>query len=217
MPKNNNFFSKIHKEAKTYLSKSKGSHSFDHTERVLNLCLHIGKKEGADLEILTLAALLHDIGRQDEDNSQGKICHAERGSFLAEKILKKYKISEEKIEKIKHCIVCHRFRGKNIPVSAEAKILFDADKLDSIGAIGIGRAFLFAGEIGAKLHNSKNIDIHKTTQYSIEDTCYREFTFKLKKIKDRMTTKEGKRIASLRHKFMVEFFKRFNKEIEGKA
>ena len=87
--------------------------------------------------------------------------------------------------------------------------------MDAIGAIGIGRAFLFAGEMGAKFHE-KDVDIEKTKEYSKEDTAYREFIVKLRKIKDRMFTKEGKRIAKERHKFMVNFFDRLNKEVDGK-
>lgn len=212
----NLIFSQLEKAAKKLLKNCKGCHGFDHTERVLSLCIKIGKKEKADMKVLIPAALLHDIGRELEDMSEGKICHAQKGAELAENILKKHKIEGSEIKKIKHCISSHRFRGKNIPKSKEAKILFDADKLDSIGAVGIGRAFLFAGEIGANLQNSKNIKIEKTKPYTKEDTAYREFIVKLNKIKSRMLTKEGKKIATERHEFMVEFFKRFQKEIEGK-
>lgn len=210
-----NILKKIEKIAKKHLSTARGSHDFDHTKRVLNLCIHIGKKEKADLEILKIAALLHDIGRKEEDESNGKLCHAEIGAQKAEKILKKLGFSEEKIKKITHCIISHRFRGNAKPKSPEAKILFDADKLDSIGAIGIGRAFLFAGEIGAKLHN-KGKNLKNAKEYSIDDTAHREFTVKLKHIKDRILTNEGKKIAKERHKFMIEFFERLNKETEGK-
>ena len=204
----------ILKEAKKILSSAKGSHDFDHTMRVYNLCIHIGKKEKANLEILKLSSLLHDIGRKEEDNANGKICHAEKGAEMAGKILKKYNYNPEKIKKIIHCIASHRFRGKTSPKTLEAKILFDADKLDSIGAVGIGRAFLFAGEIGSKLHNSK-IEILKTKEYSKEDTAYREFTFKLKHIKERMLTEEGKKLAKERHEFMIEFFERLKREVRG--
>lgn len=115
-----------------------------------------------------------------------------------------------------HCIETHRFRGNNKPQTKEAKVLFDADKLDSIGAVGIGRAFQFAGEVGARLHNG-GIDIKQTQSYSKEDTAYREFTVKLRKIKDRMLTEEGKRMAEERHRFMIAFFDRLNDEVEGKV
>lgn len=207
-----NLIEKIQQVAKEQFSSARGSHDFEHTMRVYNLCLHIGKKEKADLEILELSALLHDIGRNEEDKKKGKICHAEKGAEIAEKILKKFFYN--KIPEVLHCIRSHRFRGKNIPISKEAKILFDADKLDSIGAVGIGRAFLFAGEHGAKLHN-KEIDVLLTKEYSKEDTAYREFMVKLQHVKDRMLTKEGQNLAKERHKFMIDFFKRLKKEVKG--
>ncbi|MCK4501304.1 HD domain-containing protein, partial [Candidatus Babeliales bacterium] len=151
----------ITNRAKEYFSNSKGSHDWEHTLRVYNLCLHIGEKENADMETLKIAAILHDIGREHQDKCNGKVCHAEKGAELSRVLLSKFKISKEKVDNIVHCIQTHRFRGSNVPTSKEAKILFDADKLDSIGAVGIGRAFLFAGEIGAKLHN-KETDIDKT-------------------------------------------------------
>lgn len=205
---------KIKEQAKGFFANAKGSHDWEHTERVYNLCMHIGKKEGGDMEILKLAAILHDIGRLEQDKLNGQICHAERGAVLAREILEKYNLEKEKIDKIVHCIETHRFRGSKNPQSKEAKILSDADKLDAIGATGIGRAFLFAGEIGAKLHN-KDINMESTEPYTKEDTAYREFVVKLSKIKDRMLTQEGKRIAQERHNFMADFFNRLNKEVDG--
>jgi len=207
-------FDQIKEDAKKFFLNAKGSHNWDHTKRVYNLCIHIGKKENADLEILKLAAILHDIGREEETRSKGNICHAEKSAIFAKEILEKYGFNKEEIDKIRHCIETHRFRGDKIPMSKEAKILFDADKLDSIGAVGIGRTFLFAGEVGARLHN-KDVDIEKTEPYTKEDTGYREFMIKLRKIKDRMLTQEGKRIAEDRHQFMVDFFDRLNKEVGG--
>jgi uncharacterized protein len=210
------FIENIKTEAKSYFTNARGSHDWDHTERVYDLCLRIGKKENADIEILKLAAILHDIGREEEDRSNGKICDAEKGAILARELLEKYKIEENKIDKIVHCVECHRFRGNKIPQSIEAKVLFDADKLDSIGAVGIGRTFLFAGEVGARLHN-KEVDIENTKPYTVEDTGYREFVVKLSKIKDKMLTSEGKKIAEERHEFMVKFFDRLNEEVDGVA
>lgn len=207
-------FEKILHESKKNFTQARGSHDFDHVERVLKMAMHIGKKERADLEILKLAAVLHDISRHDSDKSNGQTDHAKDGADLGAKILRKHKIPDEKISRIIHCIESHRFRSKIKPQTLEAKILFDADKLDSIGAIGIGRAFLFAGEIGARLHNSEKSDreILKTDEYGKEDTAYREFLVKLRHIKSRMHTKEGCRLAKDRHDFMVEFFKRMKKE-----
>jgi len=204
----------IREETKHYFINAKGSHDWQHTERVYNLCLHIGKKEKADLEILKLAALLHDIGREYQDKTNGEVCHAEKGAYLAREVMERHDVDKEKVEEVIHCIECHRFRDDRIPQSKEAKVLYDADKLDSIGAVGIGRAFLFAGEVGAYLHNV-GVDIEKTEPYTKEDTAYREFAVKLSKIKDSMLTEEGKRLAEERHHYMEEFFDRLNREVKG--
>lgn len=207
-------FDEIKEEAKSFLEDADGSHDWEHTERVYKLCMHIAEKEEVDMKILKLAAILHDIGRPHQDKLKGSICHAEKGAVLSKEILKRYNLDSNEINQIVHCIECHRFRGSKIPQSKEAKILFDADKLDSIGAVGIGRAFIFAGANGARLHN-KDVDIEKTEEYTKEDTAFREFMVKLKKVKERMLTEEGKRIAEKRHNFMVEFFDRLNEEVDG--
>ena len=209
-------FERVKRDARKFFRTARGSHDWDHTERVLRLCLRIGKKERADLEILSLAAILHDIGRAEEDRTNGRVSHAEAGAAAARKILETRGAEPEKIERIVHCIETHRFRTRaGAPETLEARILFDADKLDSIGAVGIGRAFLFAGEVSARLHNPE-IDVSKTKPYTSEDTAYREYLVKLRAIKDRVHTREGKRIAAERHRFMVEFFDRLNRETDGK-
>lgn len=197
-----------------YCDAEGGCHGPDHTERVHQVALYIGRPLNADLEILSAAALLHDIGRKFETLKKGEICHALKGAEIAGGILVDLGFAKKKIDAITHCIATHRYRGENIPQSLEAKILFDADKLDSIGAIGIGRAFLFAGQLGAKLHNHESC-IENTEPYSLEDTAYREFKVKMCKIKDRMLTAEGRRLAYERHAFMEIFFERLEKEIRG--
>ena len=200
--------------AKLHFSNAKYSHDWEHTLRVYNLCLHIGQKEGADLEVLSIAAYLHDIGRTHQDQSKGTICHAEKGAEMAREILTVHPIPEEKRENIIHCILSHRFRNRHEPQTLEAKVLFDADKLDAIGAVGIARAYLFAGEVGAVLHNG-DADPEFTKPYSRDDTGYREYRVKLSRIKDRILTTEGKRMARERHAFMEAFFERFLKECKG--
>jgi len=204
----------IRKLVQKELSSTLNSHGWDHVRRVYELCLKIGKKEKADLTILGLAALLHDIGRKEEQASKGKICHAQVGAKKAEAILLRLGVPDQIRKEVLECIRSHRFRGKQVPKSLEARILFDADKLDSIGAVGIGRAFLFAGEVGARLHNSHQ-DLSKTVSYSREDTAYREFQIKLIKVKERMLTSSGKSLAEGRHRFMVRFFNRLDAEVKG--
>ena len=206
--------SRIKEEAGAFFRSARGSHDWDHTERVYRLCLRIGRKEKADLRVLELAALLHDIGREEEDRSNGKICHGRTGAALARGILERHGLDRAAVRAVVHCIRTHRFRKRAVPRTLEARVLFDADKLDSIGAVGVGRAFLFAGEVGARLHD-KAIDVRKTKPYTREDTAYREYLVKLDRVKDRMTTREGKRIAVERHRFMAAFFDRLNRETDG--
>lgn len=197
-----------------HFSRARGSHNWDHSQRVYNLCMHIGQAEGADLEVLEIAAYLHDVGRPHEDASRGGICHAEKGAEIAKDLLAAYAMPAERKANIIHCIRTHRFRGNHHPQTLEAKVLFDADKLDAIGAVGIARAFLFAGEVGARLHNP-SIEPEATQPYTEEDTGYREYKLKLSRIKDRMLTPEGRRMAAQRHAFMEAFFRRFTDEYKG--
>jgi len=206
---------KLRQMADPYHDGMGGCHGPDHTERVHKTALHIGRLMEARLDVLSAAALLHDIGRRYETREQGEICHAEKGAELARDILEKLNFPQSFIDETAHCIEAHRYRGDRNPRTLEAKILYDADKLDSIGAVGIGRAFLFAGQTGARLHNDTDVDILDCKPYSKEDTAYREFKFKMSKIKDRMLTPEGKRLAEERHYFMEIFFERLERETKG--
>ena len=215
---NKKIIKEIESEAKKYFVGASGCHDWTHVERVLNLALHIGKYEKADLDILTLACLLHDIGRKEEMKSKGKFCHAEKGAELAAKILVKHKIDQPAIDNITHCIISHRYRNQHIPKTIEAKVLFDSDKLDSIGAIGIGRDFLFSGYLKNPLYTgneTKLLKLEKDQTYGKEDTAIMEYEFKLKNIKNKILTKTGKKIAKERHDFMVAYFKRFWEEVKG--
>ena len=206
---------RIKKIAKTYFDGARGSHDWEHTLRVCRLCERIGPVEGADMQVLLIAAYLHDIGRTDQDTSNGAACHAEKGARMAEPILDQLPLSVAQKQNILHCIKFHRFRSNGKPKTPEARVLFDADKLDAIGAVGVARAYLFAGEIGACLHNP-DIDVEKAKLYSKDDTGFREFKVKLCKIKDRMLTREGRKLARDRHTFMEIFFNRFLEEYQGK-
>ncbi|MFC1669776.1 HD domain-containing protein [Spirochaetota bacterium] len=202
--------------AKKQMRHLHSSHGWDHVERVLALAKRISEKEkSADAFIVTVSAILHDIARKEQDSNNGKVCHAEMGSKRAYEFLIKEGLDPGRAGHISQCILTHRYRNDHSPQTMEAKILYDADKLDSIGAVGIGRAFLFSGEVGAKLHNA-DIDISETKSYSKEDTAYREYVFKLKDIKKKMLTEEGRRIALERDSFMKSFFERLQNEVTGK-
>ena len=205
----------IKKTAKACFEAARGSHDWEHTLRVCRLCKRIGPAEGVDMQVLLISAYLHDIGRGDQDTSNGALDHAEKGAQMAERILDQIPLSGIQKQNILHCIKSHRFRGNQAPKTPEAKVLFDADKLDAIGAVGVARAYLFAGEVGARLHNP-DTDFKNARPYSKDDTGFREFKVKLCKIKNRILTGEGRKLACERHEFMENFFKRFIEEYEGK-
>jgi len=199
--------------ARRYLAGA-GSHDWQHTQRVCRLCERIGPAEGADMFVLRAAAVLHDIGRRFQDESRGRICHARKGAELAAGLLEGLEVAPACRDNIIHCIRTHRFRDGLEPQTIEARVLFDADKLDAIGAVGVARAYMFAGEHGACLHNP-DVDVSKTKPYSADDTGYREYVVKLSRIRQRMLTETGRRLAAGRHAFMKAFFKRFLLEYEG--
>lgn len=202
--------------ARSHFDDANGSHGWDHVERVYKLCEHIGPLEGCDMTVLLLSALLHDIGRSESDKTSGSVCHAGLGAQMARKELENAGVPPEIVEAVVHCVATHRFRGGAEPATIEARVLFDADKLDGVGAVGIGRAFLFAGEVGARLHDP-HADHETTEAYGREDTAHREYMVKLRHIKDRLLTKTGKAMAKARHRFMEEFFERLDAETRGEA
>ncbi|WP_394887041.1 HD domain-containing protein [Clostridium butyricum] len=201
------------------------AHNLDHVFRVYNLCLLIAKYEdNVDSKVLIQAALLHDIARVEESQDKtGKIDHAVLGSEIAENILKCLEYEDEQISKIKHCIIAHRFRTGNEPKTIEAKILFDADKLDVIGASGIARTFMLAGQFGQRLiiSNSLNDYIKSNTVENgrLKDvskhTPFIEYEVKFKKVPDKLYTQKAKEIGKERLKFMEEYFSRLKLEIDG--
>lgn len=208
---------KLEKKVREKLKDAPGCHRWDHTERVLHNAKLIAKNESnCEPCVIECAALLHDIARPEEMKSKGKICHAEKGAELAKKILKKCGIKDKKFIKAVHgCVLRHRFRKGENPETIEEKIIYDADKLDSTGAIGIGRAFHFAGRFNARVHN-KEKEALKSKAYSTEDTAYREYLVKQRKIVDKMQTESGKKMAVERTEFMKKFFERLNREAYGK-
>ncbi len=212
-----------HKKIREIVEKelSCSAHNLDHVLRVHNLCIFLSKyEENVDLEVLIPAVLLHDIARVKESKDKtGEIDHAILGSEMAEEILRNLEYEDAKIEKIKHCIITHRFRTDNRPKTIEAKILFDADKLDAIGSIGIARCFMLAGQFGQSLSVKKQVDTNTSENGRLKDVSkhspFIEYEVKFKKIPEKLHTKKAKEIGIERLKFMDDFFKRLDLEIEG--
>jgi uncharacterized protein len=209
----NELYKKLEKIVKDKLKSSPKCHDWEHTQRVIhNAKLLLKYENDADAEIIIISALLHDIARADEIDNKGAQCHALKGSEMADEILKCEDIEESIRNRIVKCVKKHRFRSSDIPETIEEKVVYDADKLDSIGAVGLGRAFLFAGRAGAKVHNTKEEALNSES-YSENDTAYREFLVKLRYIPGKMMTNTGRKIAKERVAYMNEFFERLNKEI----
>ena len=207
---------RIEEEAARIFEGGSRSHSWEHTRRVLALAMHIAEAEEADPDVVRAAALLHDIGRRRQDESGGRVCHASAGAEMARSLLHRLGAPPGFVDQVAHAVAAHRYRGNLRPVTPEAWVVHDADKLDAMGAVGIGRAFQFAGEVGARLHDP-DVDPGKTASYSADDTAYREFLVKLRYLKERMLTAEGLRLAEGRHRFMEEFFDRLNEETAGRC
>jgi len=207
-------FEQLSRRVREHLASAPGCHDFDHILRVLrNARILAAQEAGANKRLVELGALLHDIARPEEMTAKGKLCHAHHGSIMAPDFLKKCGFNDTILcEQVCACIRRHRYRGKDAPQSIEEKIIYDADKLDSIGAVGIGRAFHFAGRIGARLHNSEKEALNSES-YSQEDSAYREYLVKLRHIPERMLTESGRALAIRRARFMHNFFDTLNEEV----
>jgi uncharacterized protein len=171
-----------------------GSHGLDHILRVVHLCEVIGKREGADMGVLLPAAYFHDIGRPVEEREG--IPHEEAGAQMAEAYLRSIRYDEERIPGIVHAIRTHRYSTGNEPETLEARVLSDADKLDAMGAVGIARTFIRAGEHRGEIRDA--IDhVHK----------------KLLNLSGLMYTKTGRTLAEDRHRFLKMFAETLTDEI----
>ncbi len=208
---------------KAYYDLAKGlyqtgpSHDFSHIERVFNLAFKIGRAEGANLWILGLAALFHDLARDEEAQSDGEVCHAAVSAVQTRQILKNHGEEPNIIEAVCECIATHRYRDQNPPRSLEGKCLFDADKLDSLGAIGIARAYLWLGERGGTVYMSR--EEWEKTDFSSnrpkDDSLQREWQIKLRYLKELLYTNTARNLAIKRNQTMINFLETLEREING--
>ena len=199
--------------------KESTGHDIYHLKRVLNLALHIQEKERGDRLVIAVASFLHDIHRIIQ-NETGKFCSPKDSLLKIRKILEKIDLPKEKLDKILHCIEFHEeysFSSKGKTVNdIETLIIQDADNLDAIGAIGIGRTFRYCGSEQIPMwvpkipYKRKNYDEAKKDVSTIH-----HFYSKLLKVKNTINTKTAKKIAKRRHKILEDFLKEFFKEWKG--
>jgi uncharacterized protein len=194
-------------------------HDFNHVLRVLALAERIGRAEGADMEILRAAVLLHDISGAKPGDDPGRAAHHHASADLAREVLRGEGWPEDRLGAVLHCIRAHRFRGDEPPQSLEAKILFDCDKLDVLGAIGVARAMAYAALAGQPLTGEPSERFKTTGEKEAGEphTPYHEFLFKLSRIRDRLYTPTARAIAAERHRYLAEYFERLALEVTGEA
>lgn len=211
-------------QARAFYADADSAHDFEHILRVTKMAEHLARAEGADLEIVRAAALLHDIARHDEDtaardahaSADPPMDHAGVSANEARAYLLRNGADENFAARVAEAIRSHRFRGTAQPTTLEAKILFDADKLDSIGAIGVARAYAVCGLMNQKLYSEPQEDSVATRgQHNDGHTPVDEYHVKLKHLRERFFTPTAQRIAAERDAFMRAFFDRLTREVRG--
>jgi uncharacterized protein len=206
---------------KEQLVDAEGGHDWFHIERVWKNAKLIAKNESADLFIVELGALLHDIADAKFYNGDETI-----GSKKARSFLKSIEVDELTIQHIENIINHISYKNSLVPnnkndrfVSKELDIIQDADRLDAMGAIGIARAFNYGGYKNRELYNPNtkpNINQSKEAYKSSTAPTINHFYEKLLLLKDKMNTITGKQMAQERHNFMKQFLEQFYSEWEAK-
>ena len=206
-------------QARTWYTGSDPVHDFSHVMRVYRTAERLALEEGADLEIVLAAVLLHDAEGSAPDTDE-RTSHHHRSAEFAGQILAREDWTSERIQAVQHCIRAHRFRSDGeTPETLEAKIVFDADKLDVLGAIGVARVIGYAAINQQPFYA---IPSEQFLQSGVKEkgephSAYHEHLFKLNKIKDRLFTESARQLAEARTKYLDEFFYRYALEEAGKA
>lgn len=202
---------------KQFLGEGTG-HDFWHIDRVRKVALKIGSQERADLFIVELAALLHDIADYKFHNGD-----VTKGGKVAREILAGQSVEPSAIDHVCEIVDSVSFKGAadtSKIESIEGMVVQDADRLDALGAIGIARAFATGGHFGRPLYEPDvKPNLNKSKEEYIKDrtNTINHFYEKLLLLKDRMNTKTGKQMAEDRHAYMEEYLTRFFKEWDGEA
>lgn len=203
-------------EIRALYAAGDAAHDFDHVLRVTRMGERIATAEGADVAVVVAAALLHDVPVQ----GAGRKAHHLAAADFAADFLARRGFSAAQVENVVHAIRAHRFRDQSIqPQTLEARCLYDADKLDSIGAIGVGRAFAHAGSYDSRLwHQPAKAappDDRKPT--GADYTPVHEFVYKLQRLLPTLHTNTARAIGQERHDFLCAFFARLDEEMLGRA
>lgn len=202
---------------KRELQKAESGHDWWHIHRVWQLAKKIGAEEKADMLVVELGALLHDIA--DAKFYDGD---EELGPVKARQFLSSLGVSYEIIDQISYIIRYVSYRtslAEKIIPTKELAVIQDADRLDAIGAIGIARAFSYGGHKGREFYNPEidpKLDMTKDEYKNNSAPTINHFYEKLLKLQDMMNTKAGKKMAHGRHKFMETFLEQFYEEWDGK-
>lgn len=191
------------------------AHDKEHIYRVLYIALDIAKEEkDIDYDVLIASCLLHDIGRIDQDR-QPDLCHAKVGSKKAYEYLITYGWSEEKAQHVKDCILAHRFRSENPPKTLEAKILFDSDKIDATGALGIARTLIYNGQVLEPLYTRLEDGTVSDGTNDLGPSFFQEYKYKLEGLYDKFYTKRATEIALKRQKAAMDFYENLLLEVKS--
>ena len=192
-------------------------HGFDHIERVTTMALRLGKAEGADLEIIRAAALLHDA-QGSTPGGAGRGDHHEASARFARQILENEGWQTDRIEAVLHCVRAHRYRaGLEQPHTIEAKCVFDADKLDVLGAVGVARTIAYATLAGQPSYAEPSPTFIQTgvCEPGEPHSAYHEYLFKLRHVAERLFTITARGIAIEREKSMAAYFENLSQEMKG--
>jgi uncharacterized protein len=204
-------------QARKWYINTDAVHDFSHIERVYKMAERLAKAEGADSEIVLTAALLHDADGT-APGSDARFEHHLRSSEFAGIVLAENGWAENRIKAVQHCIRAHRFRDDREPPSTiEAKCLFDADKLDVLGAIGAVRVVVYAALAGTPFYTEPSrqfIETGKEIEGELH-SAYHEHIYKLKKIEDKLFTQTAKELAKNRSRYLDLFFEQLIAEIDG--
>lgn len=191
------------------------AHDRDHIYRVLYVALDIASTEkDINRDVLIAACLLHDIGREEQYRDPS-VDHALAGSEKAYDFLRFNGWSEARAEHVRACIETHRYRTDRVPQTLEAKIVFDADKIDATGTLGIARTLQHKGVEGEPLYSLLPDGSVSDGAEDSGPSFFQEYRFKLEKLYDRFYTKHAAEIAASRRKSAADFYDSMVREVRS--